>query len=119
MRSARASGSARHHEFNVWKRPLDVLDVMADLVPDEEGDPRLAFRAEPRHQAVRRIGADEHGAVAAAVGGSLAGIKSIAVVRGEAGDEAQVDHPDIGGALLHEALPGRDGVIPGACDDGA
>ena len=98
---------------------MDVLDVVAHLVPDQERDAGLALRPELRHQAVRLVGADEDRLVAAAVGGALAGVEAVAVHGRHPRHEAQVDGGDLVGARTDEAPPGGDRVVPGARHDGA
>jgi hypothetical protein len=91
--------------------PVNVLDVVPHLVTDEKRDPRFAARTEARHQPVGLVRADEHGAVAAAVDGALAGIETKAIGRAEPRHEAQVDVGNLVRAQPDDALPSLNGIV--------
>ena len=98
---------------------VEILDVMADLVADEEGDACLGLRPKLGHQPVGSRGADEHRLIAAAVGRPVARIKPIAIGGREARHELHVDGRHLHGAALHQPAPRRDEIIARPGDDGA
>ncbi len=98
---------------------VEILDVMADLVADEEGDPCLGLRPELGHQPIGRRGPDKHRLIAAAVGRPIARIKPVAIGRREARHELHADSCHLHGTALHQPAPGGDGIFARPGDDGA
>ena len=98
---------------------VEILDVMADLVADEEGDAGLGLRPELGHQSIGRRGADEHGLIAAAVGRPVPRIEPVAVGRREARHELHIDGRHLHSAALHQPAPGGDRIFARTGDNGA